>query len=182
MHNSQVVEVVFADLFKIRPQIHSYLYKWVGQSSLAEDLTQETFLKLYCALQKGDLNDFEENKKRYYKWAYTIARNVYIDDRRKRKGETNLTSLDATETTAQPAYEEKHDELIFRKDLEKKIENCMANLPQETRHIFRAIMIDGKSREAVSAKLAISLSTLKRRLRAARELLSRDLHDFVYAS
>lgn len=59
--------------------IYSYINKTVNNNTLAEDLTQETFIKVF-----GGLKDFDEDKK-LAPWIYRIAYNTCIDYYRQNK-------------------------------------------------------------------------------------------------
>jgi len=59
--------------------IYSFLYSRVGNMADAEDLTQETFLKVWKNIRKFD------RKKSFKPWVFQIAKNASIDFLRKRK-------------------------------------------------------------------------------------------------
>jgi RNA polymerase sigma-70 factor (ECF subfamily) len=62
----------------IKP-IYSYVYRNVGDQALAEDATQEIFIKVWKNIKKFDL------KKNFKPWLFQIAKNTSIDYLRKRK-------------------------------------------------------------------------------------------------
>ena len=59
--------------------IFSFVYKYVGNSQDAEDITQDVFVRVWRNLKK-----FDKNKK-FKTWIFTIAKNTCIDFFRKRK-------------------------------------------------------------------------------------------------
>jgi len=62
---------------KYQNQIFSFLMRATGSRSDAEELTQETFMKAYAALNKFN------TKNRFFPWLYTIALNIFRDWNRK---------------------------------------------------------------------------------------------------
>lgn len=70
-------------------QIYSYVYFRTGYSKeIAEDLTQEVFLRVW-----EKRRDFNSKKGNIRTWVYRIARNLVIDEYRKKKNILNLNNL-----------------------------------------------------------------------------------------
>ncbi len=59
--------------------IYGFVYRYVGNSQNAEDITQETFIKVWKNLKKYDKN------KSFKSWIYTIAKNTTFDFLKKKK-------------------------------------------------------------------------------------------------
>jgi len=72
--------------------ILNYLYRLVGDADVAEDLTQETYIKAYRALERLELDDAAEPRRRA--WLYRIAQNTATDHLR-RQAKLRWLSLDA---------------------------------------------------------------------------------------
>jgi RNA polymerase sigma-70 factor (ECF subfamily) len=62
--------------------ILNYVYRLVGDADVAEDLTQETFIKAYRALERMDTDPEAEARRRA--WLYRIAHNTAADHLRRR--------------------------------------------------------------------------------------------------
>ncbi len=60
-------------------QIYGFVFKYVNDKEIAEDITQETFLKVWRNLKKVDKN------KSFKSWIYTIAKNTALDFLKKKK-------------------------------------------------------------------------------------------------
>jgi RNA polymerase sigma-70 factor (ECF subfamily) len=73
----------------IKP-IYNFLYSMSKDKEVADELTQETFLKVWKNLKKFQVD------KNFKIWIYTIARNVLLDWFRKKKN-INFSQLDLSE-------------------------------------------------------------------------------------
>ena len=71
--------------------IYNFVGQFVGYGATAEDIVQETFIKVWKSLKK-----FDQTKK-YKPWLYRIARNTAFDYLRKHKKEFSLEVLDEKE-------------------------------------------------------------------------------------
>ncbi len=67
-------------------EIYLYLYSLCGQTELSEDLMQETFLKALLSLQESHTN--------VRAWLYTVARNLYLNEYKKRRFERSAEDFD----------------------------------------------------------------------------------------
>jgi RNA polymerase sigma-70 factor (ECF subfamily) len=70
------LEVLIAKYLKL---IYSFVYKNVGDQASAEDITQESFIKVWKNIKKFD------QKKNFKPWLFQIAKNTSIDFLRKKK-------------------------------------------------------------------------------------------------
>jgi len=75
------------DLYK--DKINSLAYRMLGNLQDAEDIAQETFMRVYANLHRYD------DQYKISTWIYRIANNLCIDRIRKRKVRRNQLSLDA---------------------------------------------------------------------------------------
>jgi RNA polymerase sigma-70 factor (ECF subfamily) len=73
------LEKLVTSLFdSLRDPVYRYLYRLIGNQREAEDLVQETFLRLYIYLDEGHR---PENTRA---WVFRVAHNLAVDKRRKR--------------------------------------------------------------------------------------------------
>jgi len=75
------------------PDIFAYLRRLCGSRQDAEDLTQQTFLKVWSSLDRF------AGRSEFSTWLYRIAHNTYIDWRRRGPGEARATPVAKGETT-----------------------------------------------------------------------------------
>ncbi len=157
--------------------LFGFFLKNTRDRSLAEDLTQETFLRVYRQfwnyLPIG----------RFKGWLYRIARNLLIDNVRRRshdclvkaiKGqfedETDIISTVAGEFIP-PEHGADHSELKV------VVDEMLDQLPEEQRLTFTLYHFGGLSLPEIAEALDTSVPTTKSRLRLAREKMSAELLD-----
>ncbi len=142
-----------------KQQIYSYLYAMLGNSEQAEELTQDTFVKVY--FKAGSLRT--ENLKA---WIYTIATNLARSEFRKRKIKHLLSLTDVTE--GQYAYEPSLDGEIV-------VEQMLSVLPEKYR--IPVIMKDlkGFSFEEMAEILKKPVGTIKSLVFRGRKQMKQQL-------
>ena len=96
-------------LFRYEKQIFGYLLRFVNQKENAEDVTQETFIKIYRSLHTFD-PDYK-----FKTWAYTVATHTAYDWLRKAKKTHELFIIDDPDS----AFETIGESTAY-KDLENK--------------------------------------------------------------
>ncbi|MEW6194990.1 MAG: sigma-70 family RNA polymerase sigma factor [Bacteroidota bacterium] len=120
--------VAFGPLIKLyRKQLYSYLYRFGGDKNLAEDLFQETLIKVWRSLPKYN----EQNK--FSSWLFSIAHNTAMDALRKKQKNKLLNDLEDTELI--PGRSNPHDELIYKETAES-ISKVVDLLPVKQKEVF----------------------------------------------
>ena len=137
-----------------------YLVHIVGEHSLAEDLTQDTFLELFESLQRTDLE-----VRRVRAWLYKAATNnaLSVIRRRKRFAWGPLAWL--LESTSHTAYETQNDTTAIERQM---VRETLAKLPPV--HAACLLMHDsaGFKCAEIAEQQGISLDAAKQRLARAR--------------
>lgn len=104
-------------------KIYRFIYFSVRDKSLAEDLTQNTFIKAWKALPS-----FTEKKASFQTFLFTIARNTVIDYTRKKKN----VSLELIENIES---HENIEELTFQKEEKEMVTRALSKLDYFEKHI-----------------------------------------------
>ena len=153
-------------------ELFSYLKRYLGDESMAEDAFQATFLQVHLKSHQ-----FEEGRK-LRPWLYTIATNQAIDAQRRNKRHRNV-SLDRG--TRHDDGEEQVGSLVdllvsrepdpeFRMEAAQRqewIRDAMEKLPEQLRSAVNLVYYQGlKYREAADI-LGIPVGTVKSRLHSA---------------
>lgn len=132
--------------------IYRYIYGMVQNKAEAEDLLQDTFVKV----AKSDLDKVRNMKS----WLITVARNTVYDHWRK---ESKWKFVDLFK----PFPRKREEDLDLRMDIEKGIHELSPKL----REVFILREINQLSYDEISNILDIELGTVKSRLNRARKQL-----------
>ena len=156
-------------------EIYSYLRRYIGNSELAEDAFQGTFLQVHLKCHQFD------PKRRFRPWLYAIATNQAIDVQRRNKRH-RMVSLDRSSGTDKDdrsgSWSEKlvgdsPDPLRSASDQENSrwVHESVESLGQPMQQVIQLVYYQGlKYREAAEA-LGIPVGTVKSRLHAAVQRL-----------
>jgi RNA polymerase sigma-70 factor (ECF subfamily) len=162
-----------------RAPVYRFVRRTVGdEAGVAEDLTQETFIKVVRAA--GEF----ERRSRFTTWLYRIARNLCLDALRRRKVRAGTTSLQAPIDGAGgddgvPATLEDRvvdpgggpDFDAMRHDIRDVVEAAVAALPVEQREVFVMREHAGVAFEEIAEITGAPLGTVKSRMRYALKAL-----------
>jgi RNA polymerase sigma-70 factor (ECF subfamily) len=152
-------ERAYLDLVaRYQSAILNYLYRLVGDADLAEDLTQETYVKAYGAIERLDLAEDAEARRRA--WLYRIAHNTATDHLR-RRARLQWLSLDRLRAhgSGDPA-----DAMADR----QPVQQAMAQLTEEQRQVLQLFIGEGLSANEVGEVLGISAAAARKRRQRAR--------------
>lgn len=106
------------------PQVYAYLLKLTGDAHLSEELTQDTFFKIF-----RKIDDYRADCS-FNVWACRIAKNTYYSYLKKRK---KLTSLPETDI---PDEGLSIEERLNDKELASRIHSVLHTLPEPYREVF----------------------------------------------
>ncbi len=151
--------------FFSRP-IYNFIFRLIGSVEDAEDLTQETFFKVFSEI--GKLRDPGQFKF----WLYRIARNeVYQRIRRlKRQGEVSIDDEDAGYYNFLPSANlgVSPEGSLLNSELERHIELALKAMPVKLRDVFVLGVIQKFSYEEVTQIVGRSLLSVKTDIYRAR--------------
>jgi RNA polymerase sigma-70 factor (ECF subfamily) len=154
--------------------VFSLIYRMVRDRELAEDLAQDTFIKV--------LNHIDRYRPEFKlsSWLFKIANNVAIDHLRRRQldtismdGSPHAQSADAIEATSFDVVVDQEsalDELEAR-EMGASIEQAIASLRPEYRSCIMLRHVEGRSYEEIAATLDLPLGTVKTYIHRARHEL-----------
>ena len=165
-------ETAFAELVnKYQKPVHALAWRKVGDFHIAEDITQDAFLKVYQRLSTlKDPNQFSG-------WLYVITANLCATWLRKKRIQTQ--PLEGTDTTMiqEDAYsrhvtEERRENAVeAQREVVKKL---LAKLKESERTVMTLHYLGEMKVEEISRFLGVSASTIKSRLRRARHRLQEE--------
>lgn len=147
----------------------NFIYRTIGDRDRAEDLVQETFIRVYRHLHR-----FDQTKK-FSTWAYTIASNLAKNELRnrsrnplvlfqtiKKNWESDHRPLEWEDNTYRP------DDLYRKRHLKEMVDRAVEQLPEHHRVVFVLREMEGKTYEEISEITGVNLGTVKSRLNRAR--------------
>lgn len=144
----------------------------LGNEAAAQDLVQDTFVKLW-----RNADRYDRSRGKLETWVLLIARSLAIDAIRRRVLEVRtLESADRpTEVDQGPGP----DERAVTVDLTDRARRAMSSLPAEQRAALELAYLGGKTSAEISDLEGIPVGTAKTRIRAAllrlRDLLASDI-------
>lgn len=151
--------------------VFALIFRMVRDRALAEDLAQDTFVKVLNALESY------RPEYKFSSWIFKIANNVAIDQLRRRELDTlsldgapdartqeeiEATALQATDRSETPLAE------LESRELGRLIEDAIARLRPEYRSCILLRHVEGRSYEEIAEMLDLPLGTVKTYIHRAR--------------
>lgn len=145
--------------------IHAYLLRLTGSRADSDDLTQETFLRVW---QKA--HTFKPGKVRFSTWLHQIGHNLAIDLFR-RRGPTFTQT--AVADAQQPGPDADHAAAVQR----TRVHRALTALPENQRHAILLCHQQGFSNKEAAAILGVGVRALESLLARARRTLKAELNE-----
>jgi RNA polymerase sigma factor (sigma-70 family) len=148
---------------KIR--VYSYIILIVKNQELAEDIFQETFIKVIRSLKKGK---YVENGK-FISWILRIAHNLIIDHFRKEKLQ-GLVSNDSVEMdifNSRKFSEDTIEDQMVNDQILSEVKELIRELPDEQQQVIYMRHYMGLSFKEIAEQTDVSINTALGRMRYA---------------
>jgi len=168
-------------LTRHRKPVFNFILRFVGSRELAEDLLQETFLRVI----KGAEN--YKRKAKFTTWLYTIARNLCVDQSRRKK-HRKAQSLDAplsrdgdgagTLLDVLPGSEMASDRKAVSRELHQKLHYAISSLSEEQREVFLMREFLDMPFKQIADVVGVPENTVKSRMRYALDKLRIELDEY----
>jgi RNA polymerase sigma-70 factor (ECF subfamily) len=161
--------------------VFSLIYRMVRDRALAEDLAQDTFVKVLNALESY------RPEYKFSSWIFKIANNVAIDQLRRREldtlsldGAPDARTADEIEATALQAVDRTETPLaeLESRELGSLIEQAIGRLRPEYRACILLRHVEGRSYEEIAEALDLPLGTVKTYIHRARHELREYLEPY----
>ncbi len=156
---------------KYQKQVHALVWRKIGDFHIAEEITQDTFLKVYQKL--STLKD----PNRFSGWLYVIASRQCLAWLRKKRIETPSLEDADTEWIDEAAYsryvsdEQEKVSVATQREVVKKL---LAKLKESERTVMTLHYFGEMTIEEISGFLGVSASAIKLRLHRARQRLQKE--------
>jgi RNA polymerase sigma factor (sigma-70 family) len=148
-----------------RRKVYTYILLTIKNQQLAEDLFQETFIKVIQSLRGGK---YKDNGK-FLSWVIRIAHNLIIDHFRKEK-QMNTISNDDTEVdlfNSKKLSDDNIEELIIHSQIKSEIRILINELPEDQREVVLLRHYGGLSFKEIADQTDVSINTALGRMRYA---------------
>jgi len=142
-----------------------FAYHLTHNRALAEDVTQDAFLRAYRGLQSY------RGQAKFTSWLLRIVRNCAIDAYRKTRRETPVADQ------PEPAPRGEHSSTASGAEERARIHDAIRRLPDSLREPFVVIEVLGFTYQETSVILGVRVGTVKSRMHRARAALMLALSD-----
>lgn len=149
-------ESIFNGYYK---DLKRFMFFKTQDVNLAEDIAQETFVKLW-----DNCKNVDHSKVKSY--LYTVATNLFYNIKKHEKVVSNYKSQNQnTSTKITPEF------LLIEKEYLEKIENAIADLPAKQREVFLLNRIEKKKYKEIAVELGISVKAVEKRMHLALKVM-----------
>lgn len=154
--------------------VFRFLMRLCRDQALAEDLTQETFLRIHRA------RGLYREGAAVLPWAYTIARRLFLDAVRARKVDVSrpapspgggAADPDADAVAALPAHAPTAEELLADRQLAAAVDEALTRIPEGQATAFRLLKAEGLSVAEAAVVMGSTPGSVKLRAHRAYEAL-----------
>jgi len=146
----------FKEIFdQYHTPIKNFLYYKCSDVAMAEDLTQDVFMKVWD--KREEIN--QETVKSYL---YTIANNMMLNKIRHNKVVMSFADKNKDQKEAQsPQY------ILEEKEFKERLEKTISGMPEKQREVFLMNRIDELTYKEIAERLALSVKAVEKRMHGA---------------
>lgn len=145
--------------------LYFYLLKLSGSAELAEDLTQETFVRATISLHQYDGEEARG-------WLFKVARNAYLDEWRKQQRRQSISFLPFMRKQDMNSPYGIPEDSILSKELGQELEDLLAFLPENYRSMLYLREYEDFSYQEIMETMQLTEAQVKVTLHRARKRLA----------
>lgn len=148
-----------------KSRIYTYILLIVKNSHLAEDIFQDTFIKVIKSLKQGRYQD----KGKFVSWVLRIAHNLIIDYYRKQKFQKTVSNDDSEIDlfNQKKLADDNIEDAIIQEQILSDVRELMERLPEDQRNVVYLRHYCGLSFKEISDQTGVSINTALGRMRYA---------------
>jgi RNA polymerase sigma-70 factor (ECF subfamily) len=167
-------------LARHRKPVYNFILRFLGDKETAEDLLQEAFMRVI----KGA--EAYKRQAKFTTWLYTIARNLCVDQTRRRKHRKHASldaPMDASDESGTlldviPSSEMASDRRSVNKQLYATMQRAIEALSEEQREVFLMREFLDMPFKQIADVVGVPENTVKSRMRYALEKLRLELDEY----
>ncbi len=153
-----------------RRRVFNIAYKFTGRHDLAEDLTQDVFVKIFKSLGTFD------RRANFQTWLISVSRNLCIDHYRSVRKERQTIDRDVDANELSPATHEPGPmAALEQRDRRSLLREALASLPESLRTAVVMRDIQEFSYQEIATRLDLPEGTVKSRINRGRNELARQI-------
>jgi RNA polymerase sigma-70 factor (ECF subfamily) len=149
--------------------VYSLIYRIVRDTGVAEDLVQETFLRVWNRAQ-----GFDAERGALGPWLLAVARNRAIDYVRSTGGKMARGAMDLGQAEHSAAFVNFEADLLSQ-DRARRVRGALDRLNENQRHVIELAYFEGLSQSEMAERMGQPLGTVKTWVRTALKNLREDL-------
>lgn len=170
MQGTSRLEQKVAEVFELlRDPIYRYVCRLIGKRAEAEDLTQETFLRLFDSLQKGHAMG------NVRPWLYRVAHNLAIDWLRQ-QGRLEQIEDDALPLAATIDAAPNAEQQLLANERHRRLRAVLAQISPQQRHCL-FLRAEGLSYREIGEALGIGISSVATFLARAIKRIAEEVNE-----
>ena len=150
-------------LSRYKQRIFSFIYSKIKDRDLANDIFQETFIKVIKTLKKGTYND----EGRFLSWVMRIAHNLIVDHFRRKQRmpmyESHDAEVDVFYRVSEPS--QNIEDLLIDSQIKEDLNTLMLELPVNQLEVLRMRIYQDMSFKEIAERTNVSINTSLGRMR-----------------
>ena len=156
-------------VLKYQSRVVSIAFKFVKEIHLAEDISQESFIKAYRSIES-----FREESA-FYTWLYRItantAKNYLVSKGRRKESSISDLSISENEDFFELPTNDSPEQILMAQSLKETIYDALSGLPEDTRTALSLREFEGLNYEEIAEIMNCPVGTVRSRIFRGREAL-----------
>ena len=159
---------------KYKDRVFNIAYRFLGNSSDAEDIMQECFISLHNNIKKF------RGESALFTWIYRIAVNLSKNKLKSFSVKKNLRTVPVNETLKETnANRDNPHNILEKNETDKKLQDAISSLQPDWREVIVLFHIEELSYEEIATIAKCDIGTVKSRIHRARKELKEKLKDLI---
>lgn len=150
-------------LNRYKQRIYSFIYSKIKDRELADDVFQDTFIKVIKTLKKGTYND----EGRFLSWVMRIAHNLIVDHFRRKQRmpiyESHDSDKDVFYRVSEPT--QNIEDLLINTQIKEDLNILINELPKNQLEVLHMRLYQDMSFKEIAERTNVSINTSLGRMR-----------------